>query len=118
MAKENNDLNLQIINLIAKETLITGSIISEGDLRIDGEIQGNLESKGRLVIGESGKVEGNINCKSCEIMGTYNGKITVTELLSLKATSKITGEIYANKLSIEPGASFIGTCAIHCETIP
>lgn len=115
MAKDNNEINLQIINLIAKGTRITGDISSEGDLRVDGEITGNLDSRGRLVIGPSGKITGDISCKSCEISGTHNGKINVSELLSLKASSTIIGEIVTGKLSIEPGAYFKGTCVMSEE---
>lgn len=116
MAKESNDFNLQIINLIAKVTRISGNLDSDGDLRIDGEILGNLETRGRLVIGPTGKVDGDISCKSCEIAGTYNGKITVSELLSLKSSSRITGNIITSKISIEPGAYFNGNCAMSDES--
>ncbi len=112
MAKENNVINPQVINLIAKGTIITGDIISDGDLRIDGEITGNLDTKGRLVIGSSGKIDGEIRCKSCEIAGTHNGKVFVAELLSLKASSSVSGDIVTGKLSIEPGAYFAGTCTM------
>lgn len=115
MAKENNEINLQVINLIAKGTRITGDITSDGDLRVDGEISGDLETKGRLVIGASGKIEGEIRCKSCEISGTHKGKLFVAELLSLKASSNVTGDIVTGKLSIEPGAYFAGTCSMSDE---
>lgn len=115
MAKENNVINLQVINLIATGTKITGDLLSDGDIRIDGELMGNLESKGRLVIGASGKVEGDIRCKSCEIAGTHKGKLFITELLSLKASSSISGDMVTGKLSIEPGAYFIGTCTMGDE---
>lgn len=116
MAKENNEINLQVINLIAKGTQITGDILSDGDLRIDGELIGNLESKGRLVIGASGRVVGEIRCKSCEIAGTDKGKLFVSELLSLKASSNVSGDIVTGKLSIEPGAYFAGTCTMNDES--
>ncbi len=116
MAKENQDINPQVINLIAKGTQITGDILSDGDLRIDGELSGNLETKARLVIGASGKTEGEIRCKSCEIAGTHKGKLFVAELLSLKASSHVTGDIVTGKLSIEPGAYFSGTCAMGDES--
>lgn len=115
MAKENNVINLQVINLIAKGTRITGDIISDGDFRVDGEISGNIETKGRLVIGATGKVEGEISCKSSEIAGTHKGKLFVAELLSLKTSSTVTGEIVTGKLSIEPGAYFAGTCTMSDE---
>jgi cytoskeletal protein CcmA (bactofilin family) len=117
MAKENNEINLQVINLIAKGTRITGNISSDGDLRVDGEIVGDLETKGRLVIGASGKIEGEIRCKSCEIAGIHKGKLFVAELLSLKASSQVTGEIVTGKLAIEPGAYFAGTCSMSDENV-
>lgn len=116
MAKETNEINLQVINLIAKGTRITGDVLSDGDLRIDGEIAGNLDTKGRLVIGATGRIDGEIRCKSCEIAGTHNGKLFVSELLSLKASSSISGDIVTGKLSIEPGAYFAGTCTMSDET--
>ena len=115
MAKETNEINLQVINLIAKGTRITGNITSDGDLRVDGEIDGDLETKARLVIGASGKIDGEIRCKSCEIAGTHKGKLFVAELLSLKASSNVTGDIVTGKLSIEPGAYFAGTCSMSDE---
>lgn len=116
MAKENNDINLQVINLIAKGTKITGDLLSDGDIRLDGELSGNLESKGRLVIGASGKLDGEIRCKSCEIAGAHKGKLFINELLSLKASSHVSGDIVTGKLSIEPGAYFVGTCTMGEES--
>ena len=115
MAKESNVINPQVINLIAKGTQITGDLLSDGDLRIDGELIGNLESKGRLVIGATGRINGEITCNSCEISGNHSGKIYVHELLSLKASCYVTGEIVTGKLSIEPGAYFAGTCTMSDE---
>ncbi len=116
MAKEINAINPQVINLIAKGTIITGDLLSDGDIRIDGELTGNLDTKGRLVIGASGKVEGDISCKSCEIAGTQTGKMVILELLSLKTSSRVSGDVFTGKLSIEPGAFFVGTCTMGDET--
>ena len=112
MAKEIHEINPQVINLIAIGTRITGDILSDGDIRIDGELTGNIDTKGRLVIGASGKVIGDIKCKSCEIAGKQKGKVFINEQLSLKASSTITGDIVTGKLSIEPGAYFAGTCTM------
>lgn len=117
MAKELNEIKPQVINLIAKGTRITGDLLSDGDFRIDGELTGNIDSKGRLVIGNSGRTEGEIRCKSCEIAGTHSGKLFVAELLSLKDSSNISGEIVTGKLSIEPGAHFAGTCTMGDESV-
>jgi len=112
MAKETKQINPQVINLIAIGTRITGDVLSDGDIRIDGELTGNIETKGRLVIGASGIVIGDIKCKSCEIAGKQNGKIFIGEQLSLKASSSVKGDIVTGKLSIEPGAYFAGTCTM------
>lgn len=115
MAKETQQINPQVINLIAIGTRITGDVLSDGDIRIDGELTGNIETKGRLVIGASGNVIGDIKCKSCEIAGTQKGKIFINEQLSLKASSTVAGDIFTGKLSIEPGAYFAGTCTMGDE---
>jgi cytoskeletal protein CcmA (bactofilin family) len=115
MAKENREVNTQIINLIATGTVITGNLISDGDIRIDGEVYGNIETKGRLVIGVSGRLEGDLRCRSCEISGTQKGNLFIAEMLSLKASSRVTGDIITGKISIEPGAYFAGKCTMGDE---
>src|SRR5659263_34395 len=109
MAKYNETDNTSI-NLISNGTDITGDIKSNGDIRIDGSLTGNLNTKGKVVIGTTGKVKGEVICKNSEISGIIEGKITVGQLLNLKASSKIHGDIATSKLSIEPGAVFSGTC--------
>jgi cytoskeletal protein CcmA (bactofilin family) len=98
------------INLISNGTDITGDIKSNGDIRIDGTLKGNLSTKGKVVIGPTGKVCGEVICKNSEVSGIVEGKITVGQLLNLKASSKILGDIATSKLSIEPGALFSGYC--------
>jgi cytoskeletal protein CcmA (bactofilin family) len=109
MAKSNdNDSN--VINLVGSGTEITGDVVCSGDIRIDGTLTGNLQTKGKVVIGETGKANGEVNCKNADISGKVEGKIIVSELLSLKPTALITGDIVSNKLAIEPGAKFTGNC--------
>lgn len=105
-----NEIETAAINLISNGTDITGDIKSTGDIRIDGTLSGNLATKGKVVIGPTGKVKGEVVCKNSEVSGTIEGKITVTQLLILKASSKILGDIVTSKLSIEPGAMFTGNC--------
>jgi cytoskeletal protein CcmA (bactofilin family) len=109
MAKYNETDNTTI-NLISNGTEITGDIKSSGDIRIDGSLTGNLNTKGKVVIGQTGKVNGEIICKNSEISGSIEGRIVVNQLLNLKASSRILGDIVTSKLSIEPGAIFSGTC--------
>jgi cytoskeletal protein CcmA (bactofilin family) len=71
---------------------------------------GSITSSGKVVIGETGKMEGEINCETSNISGTVKGKVTVKDILSLQASARINGDIETNKLSIEPGASFTGSC--------
>jgi cytoskeletal protein CcmA (bactofilin family) len=99
-------------NNILAGTKIIGSIDTSGDFRIDGQIDGNITSKGKVVIGTNGSIKGEIICVHAEISGNLEGKISVTELLSLKSSSKIIGDIKTGKLSIEPGAIFSGSCVM------
>jgi cytoskeletal protein CcmA (bactofilin family) len=105
-----NETDNTTINLISNGTDITGDIKSNGDIRIDGSLKGNLNTKGKVVIGTTGKVNGEVICKNSEVSGLIEGKITVGQLLNLKASSKIYGDIATSKLSIEPGAIFSGNC--------
>ena len=109
MAKYNETDN-NSINLISTGTDITGDIKSNGDIRIDGTLKGHLSTKGKLVIGPTGKICGEVICKNSEVSGIVEGKIIVGQLLTLKASSKILGDIATLKLSIEPGAIFSGNC--------
>ena len=105
-----NETDNTTINLISNGTEITGDIKSNGDIRIDGSLTGNLSTKGKVVIGQTGKVNGEVYCKNSEVSGSIEGKISVGQLLNLKASSKIIGDIITFKLSIEPGAKFSGNC--------
>jgi cytoskeletal protein CcmA (bactofilin family) len=117
MAKPTTEFDSTTINLIGAGTTITGDIVSNGDIRINGVLNGNLTAiKGKLFVGETGKITGEVNCKNADISGSIDGKVVVNELLSLRGSSSITGEISINKLSIEPGSKFNGSCRMN-ETI-
>lgn len=118
MAKNNETDVTAAINLIGVGTDIKGDISSNGDIRIDGSLTGNLSTTGKLVIGETGKINGEIVCKNSEVLGEIKGKIKVSELLSLKATAKIFGDISTKKLAIEPGSKFTGNCNMGEESMP
>lgn len=98
------------INIITTGTTIKGDIVATGDFRLDGTLEGNIQLNGKLVVGDSGLVHGNVLCQNANIIGTVNGNISVKELLSLHTSARVKGDILINKLSIEPGAVFTGKC--------
>lgn len=108
-----NETEPAAINLISNGTDIYGDIKSTGDIRIDGSLTGNLNTIGKVVIGPTGKINGEVICKNSEVSGVVEGKIIVGQLLILKASSKILGDIATLKLSIEPGAIFSGNCKMN-----
>lgn len=109
MAKFTNETAPGEFNRIVAGTTIKGELITNSDIRIDGTHIGTLNVKGKVVLGPDGRIEGEINCKNAEIQGNIKANLKVEELLSLKATAKIQGEIITNKIAIEPGAKISGT---------
>jgi len=99
-------------NVISKNTSIKGDIISEGDFRVEGHVEGTIETAGRVVIGKSGSVKGKVTCNNADIDGEFSGELIVSNLLTLKATAQISGEVIISKLSVEPGAEFNAACAM------
>lgn len=99
-------------NRIVEGTTIKGDIISQADFRLDGELIGNFQTKGKIVIGPAGSVTGDIICKNADIEGNFKGKIQVAELLSVKNKANIQGEVVCEKLSVEPGADFSASCTM------
>lgn len=110
MAKMADTDNTNKINMISAGTTIEGNISSSENIRFDGNLVGNLNTRGKVFVGQTGKVTGEIRCKNCEVEGVIDGKVVVEELLSLRAVSKLYGEIKTGKLAIEPGATFTGKC--------
>ncbi|UCE94054.1 MAG: polymer-forming cytoskeletal protein [Flavobacteriaceae bacterium] len=99
-------------NTIAKNTSLVGDIKSDGDFRVDGKIEGTIKTSGRVVIGKDGFVSGTIDCTNADIEGSFSGKLIVDEVLSLKSSADISGDVVMGKLSVEPGAVFNATCAM------
>ena len=99
-------------NIIAKNTSLVGDISSDGDFRVDGKIEGTIKTTGRVVIGKEGEVIGTIDCVNADIEGTFSRTLLVDQILSLKSTAIISGEVTLGKLSVEPGATFNATCAM------
>ena len=97
-------------NTIAQGTIIEGDLKSEGDFRIEGVINGTLITKGKVVIGTTGLVEGNLSCNNADIEGKIKGKLVVLETLSLRASANVYGDVQTGKLAVEPGATFNANC--------
>lgn len=97
-------------NRIAEGTKIIGEIISQSDFRIDGELQGNIQTSGRIVLGKTGVIQGKITAVNADIEGIVLGNIDIKNMLTLKATANIQGDVKTEKLTIEPGAIFNVTC--------
>jgi cytoskeletal protein CcmA (bactofilin family) len=100
------------INMIGAGTTILGDVISKGDIRVDGILRGSVNTEGKVVLGNEGVIEGDVMCKDADISGVVKAKITVSQLLTLKSSAKLNGDIITNKLSIEPGAAFTGSCSM------
>lgn len=98
------------INMIAAGTVIEGEIKSGGDLRIDGTVKGSVRSKAKVVIGNTGLIDGDVFAQNADISGTVKGKTTVSEITFLKNSAKVNGDIITSKLVVEVGASFTGNC--------
>lgn len=99
-------------NIIAQSTKITGDIISEGAFRIDGEIEGNIKTPGKVVVGKSGFVNGTLEGTNADFEGKFSGKLILSGTLTLKSSAVIEGEVVVGKLAVEPGATFNATCSM------
>lgn len=99
-------------NRIEKNTKIKGDIISEADFRIDGKLDGNVKTSGKVVIGKDGYIHGKVECVNADIECSFNGELLVSELLSLKDTAVIEGTVSVAKLAVEPGATFNASCTM------
>lgn len=99
-------------NRIVEGTEITGDIISQADFRLDGHLKGNFTTVGKIVIGPSGSIRGNVICKSADIEGLFDGILKVEEILNVKSKASISGEVTCGKLSVQPGADFSASCVM------
>lgn len=106
-----------IHNLISQGTKIKGDIETDGDLRIDGSLIGNIITKGKLVVGDSASIEGTIECENSDISGKVIAKLKVNNLLLLKESARFSGDIITKKISIEPGAVFSGSCQMASDNL-
>ncbi len=99
----------QVSTIIGKGTVITGDIESSGNIRIEGKVIGNVRAKSKIAVGESGIIEGNVFAQNAEIAGEIKGILDVSELVALKNSAHINGDIITQKLAVDPGAAINGS---------
>lgn len=97
-------------NRISAGTVITGEITAKGGFRVEGTIKGNVTTAGKVVISKGGYIEGKLTCQNADFEGKFSGELIVSEILTLRSTAVIDGEVNAGKLAIEPGATFNASC--------
>ena len=110
MATQNNSVNANSVSRISAGTVIKGEIQSPYDLRIDGTFEGKILTKGRVVVGETAVIKGDIICENIDLWGSVEGDLFVKDTLALKEGCKMNGNINISRLSVELGATFNGTC--------
>ena len=117
MVKElfNKETDANSVSRISAGTSVKGEISSHSDIRIDGLVEGRLYSEGRVVVGENAEIKGTILCSDLDLWGKVEGEIFVRDVLSLKATSSVHGDLHVKKIQVEMGAEINGTCKMISE---
>ena len=115
MAKSEPNLNVNTINRISVGTIIKGEIVSSSDIRIDGTFDGKVQSNGRVVIGESAFVKGDIICENLDLWGKVDGNVYVKDTLSLKQGCTVNGNVHIRRFCVELGSTFNGNCKMITE---
>ena len=110
--KKSNTNSFSQQNTIAQGTTFNGDLVSEGDFRVEGLINGSLHTSGKIVIGKTGSVEGIMSCKNADLEGKFKGNLIVSGTLSLRASAHIEGDVQIEQLSVEPGATFNASCVM------
>jgi cytoskeletal protein CcmA (bactofilin family) len=112
-----DDMPTTSTTIIGAGTTIIGNIESNGDIRIDGTLRGNLQAKAKIIVGANGHVEGDIEGYQADILGRVTGKIKMEDLLYIHGKANIDGDLFAGKLHIEPTASFNGQCHMGANVV-
>lgn len=110
--KKSNTNSFSQQNTIAQGTTFNGDLVSEGDFRVEGLINGSLHTSGKVVIGKTGSVEGVLSCKNADVEGKFKGNLIVSGTLSLRVSAYIEGDVQIEQLSVEPGATFNASCVM------
>ena len=115
MAKSESNLNVNSISRISSGTIIKGEILSPYDIRIDGTFEGKVQTKGRVVVGETAFIKGDIICENIDLWGKVEGNLFVKDTLSLMEGCSVNGNLNVRRLSVELGSTFNGNCRMITE---
>lgn len=115
MAKSEPNLNVNSISRISTGTVIKGEIMSPYDIRIDGTFEGKIQTKGRVVVGETAFIKGDIICENIDLWGKVDGNVFVKDTLSLMEGCSVNGNLNTRRLSVELGSTFNGNCRMITE---
>ncbi len=115
MAKSEPNLNVNSISRISSGTIIKGEILSPYDIRIDGTFEGKVQTKGRVVVGETAFIKGDIICENIDLWGKVDGNLFVKDTLSLMEGCSVNGNLNVRRLSVELGSTFNGNCRMITE---
>lgn len=100
-------------NVLSAGTVLTGNLVTEDDIRIDGVIEGNIICRGKIIIGNNGSISGDVECTNLDLMGKITGNIDCSDIIVLRSTSLLKGDIKTKTIEIEPGAHFTGSCSMN-----
>ena len=115
MAKSETNENVNSISRISAGTVIKGEIVSPYDIRIDGTFEGKVQTKGRVVIGETANIKGDVICENIDLWGKMEGNLYVKDTLSLMEGCSMDGNLHVRRLSVELGSTFNGNCRMITE---
>ena len=111
--RKSKEVQPNYVNRICAETKMVGDMETQHDMRIDGYFEGNIHSAGRLVIGETGRYKGTVQCKFLDVWGEFVGSVNASEVVTFKMGAIFDGEVHTEKLMMELGVVFNGTCVMH-----
>ena len=106
------------VNTIDENTTIEGDLKAGGDIRIDGKLIGNLTCEAKLIIGPRGHIDGDVECLNAVVEGSFEGSLLVRDMLNLRETAKLTGDIRAKKMAVAAGCTISGTCTVTGDAEP
>ena len=102
-------------NSLVQGTNMEGNVQADKDIRIDGTLRGSLNCKGKVIIGPTGYITGDITCENAVIEGRFEGVLIVGDVLHVKETAKIDGDVFTQKLVVQPGSIFNVKCKMGAQ---